>query len=597
MITKYELITTPEGLERVLDIVGTGVAALDFEGWDFKTRLAQICNDDVWAVIDFGDMAKYNWFDEVAHWFEEAIWVVFHAGHEKRCFAAAGAYPTCWDAANLRKSLEGGGHMSLKQLVGWELGIEMDKTEQASKWNTGDLTPSQLDYAAGDARHTWDSWVKMRERATDGQMECFDMLDGMWDGVIEMEEAGLKLDVAYHRTLIDQWVMLRDARVGDIRELITADEVANLNSGKQLNDYFAKLLPDEVLATWPKTDKTGLLSTANKHLLNMAGIYGGSPLGDIFRLMAERSTLEKYLSSFGETLIRHANVGGGRVRASYNIAAAITCRFSSSGPNLQQTPRDRDFFGERLSIRTGFVAEPGNKLVSFDYSGIEMRTLALVSGDTQLLEDVVYGDPHAVMAEYVVGRPIDKKVTEDYELRQSMKAVNFGIVYGTTALGLAGRQGWTYQYAEDLLRYWGKRYPVAWELRTQMQDQAKATGYLHMIDGGKIFLGKTKPSMTKCSNYPVQRAALSVMAHAIIRHKDSLDTMRTQYPSDFLKMCSTIHDALIDEAADSIAMHTMRVMKKDMELGFLDVFPGQSIERLLEGGMGPSWGELEDMDV
>lgn len=593
----YTLIDNADDLDDILTTVDkNGVAALDFEGWTI-VRLAQICNDDVWAVIDFGPDGE-NWFGEVAHWFEDTSWVVFNSGHEKRYFAKHDAYPTCWDAANLRRALEGGGHMSLKRLVGWELGIDMDKEEQASDWDTGELTQSQLDYAANDALYTWQAWEKMRGRATPEIMSSFNMLDGMTDTVIEMEEAGLLLDHDHHRGLIKDWEALNAEREEQLRELITEEEVPNLNSGKQLNDHFSRLLPDGLLSMWPKTEKTGALSTANKDLLDMSGaVGGGNPLGTCLRLLAERSTLQKYLSSFGEPLITKSKMSADRrVRARYNIGAAITCRFSSSGPNLQQIPRDRDFFGRRLSIRKGFIAEPGNQLVSFDYSGIEMRVLALVSGDEQLLHDVVYGDPHAVMAEYVAGRPVDKSVTEDKELRQSMKAVNFGIVYGTTALGLAGRQGWTFEYAQDLLDYWASRYPIAYALRDEMQQQARRDGYLNMIDGGRIYVGR-KAGKTICANYPVQRAALSVMAQAIIRHGDSMADLRDKYPNDFLAVCSTIHDALIDEASDDLAALVMKTMKQDMELGFLDVFPGESIDDLVEGGLGPSWGELEEVDV
>jgi DNA polymerase-1 len=593
--TKYKMIRTAEELEDVLDVVGTNAAALDFEGWNI-VRLAQICNDAGWWVIDFGP-ADDNWFGEVAHWFEDGKWIVFNSGHEKRYFAKYDSYPTCWDVGYLRRAIEGGGHMSLKRLVGWELGIEMDKTEQASAWDDGDLTQSQLDYAAGDALYTWDAWRKLIDRADADHMRAFNLLDGMADGVIEMEEAGLLLDPVYHKTLIVHWQKLSDERTAQIRELVTEDEVPNLNSGKQLSEFYSRLLPDEVLETWPKTEKTGLLSTANKDLMNLAGIYGGTPLGDSFRLMAERSTLQKYLSSFGETLLAAAKRSkDGRVRCRYNIAAAITCRFSSSGPNLQQVPRDRDFFGQRMSIRKGFIAAEGNLLVSYDYSGVEMRVMGLLSEDELLIHDVVFGDVHSEAASLAAGRKVDPKLNKgDKELRQGGKPINFGIIYGTTALGLSGRQGWTFDFADNVIQKWGARYPNAYNMRNIVQTEAKADGYIRMVDGGTIYMGKQRPSLTRCANYPVQRAALSVMARAIIRHKDSLDDLRDLHPDATIMMCSTIHDALIDECSADIAPLVMATMKRDMEMGFLDVFPDRSIERLVEGGMGPNWGELEEV--
>jgi ribonuclease D len=188
-----------------------------------------------------------------------------------------------WDVANLRRAIRGGGHMSLKQLVGWELTdddgdpIVLDKAEQASDWNRGELSRSQLDYAADDAKWTWAVWKKLRAEADAEQMQCFDMLDAMTDAVIEMEDTGLKLDPKRHKILIEQWEELNTIARTQIRELITEDEVENLNSGKQLNDFFAQILPDDILDDWPKTEKTGILSSANKDLLNMAGVFGGTP--------------------------------------------------------------------------------------------------------------------------------------------------------------------------------------------------------------------------------------------------------------------------------------------------------------------------------
>ncbi len=202
------------------------------------------------------------------------------------------------------------------------------------------------------------------------------------------------------------------------------------------------------------------------------------------------------------------------------------------------------------------------------------------------------------MAEYVAGRPIDKSNVEDKELRQSMKAVNFGIVYGTTALGLAGRQGWTFSFAEDLLKYWSERYPTAWNMRFAVQEEAKRKPHLiRMVDGGTIYMGK-KAGLTRCANYPVQRAALSVMARAIIRHKESMDAYREDV-GDWrcTRMASTIHDALIDEAQTEHAQATLRMMKLDMVEGYLDVFPDAPVDKLVEGGVGPSWGELEEVEV
>jgi len=596
-VAAYEILTTPEEFEDLLDRIGDKPCALDFEGWDYKVRTAQFCNDDVWAIVDFGDMDVHNWFPEVAHWMEDGTWIAFSSGHEKQCLAAAGAAPTVWDVAHLYRAKEGGGHLSLKLLAGYVLNIQLDKTEQVSQWNTGELTQRQLNYAADDARHTWNIWKTLKDTATPGQLNCFNLLDSMTDATMEMQAAGLRLDPEHHKALVAHWRELNDARETRLRELVTEDEVPNLNSGKQLNDFFSRLLPDGVLDAWPKTEKTGLLSTKNRDLMDLAGMLGDVPLlSETFRLMAERSSLQKYISSFGDTLLHHARKTG-RIHARYNIAAAVTCRFSCSGPNLQQIPRDREFFGERMSIRRGFIPEDGNVMVSFDYSGIEMVMIAILSGDEQLLHDVLYGNVHAEAGAMIAGRPLDLTKVEDKEIRQQGKPVNFGIVYGTTALGLAGRQGWSFERAEKILQGWAARYPKAWNYRFLNQLEAKRTGYLTMVDGGTIYLGKQRPGLTKCANYPVQRAALSVMARAIVRHHESMQDLRERYPSEASRLlfCSTIHDALIDEAPAAMGEVVRDTMRRDMVAAYYDIFPDLEApeDRLLEGGMGPNWADLE----
>lgn len=598
----YQMVTTVDELEDMLDVIGEGEAALDFETTAFvpeegRVRLVQVCNDDGWWVVDFDQIGGFR---SVAHWFVDARWIVFNAGFEQRWFMDATDDPvTCFDVALLRKAIEGGGHFSLAKALLWDFKHEMPKDEQASNWGAKELTKSQLDYAADDALWTWRLWQFWRDRADDGHMRAFNLLNDMIPPVIEMEGSGLTLDPERHRLLVDHWKELADDRVERIRELITEDEVANINSGAQLSDFFCSILTDEHLDAWPKTEKTGLLSTANADLKNIgAALFADTPMQDALTLLSEYKTLTKYVSSFGDTLITKATMDPQfRVHARYNIAAAKTGRFSSSGPNLQQIPRDRDFFGQRLSVRQSFIAGPDRQLVSLDYSGIELRVLALLSGDEQLLEDMIDGDVHLEMGSYMAGRRLDKKVTEDKEIRQSAKAVSFGIVYGISSLGLSATLKTNMDRAQDLINYWASRYPQAFALRDKAMCQAAGDyGYLRVVDGGTIYMGKpARLSPTQCANYPVQRAALSVMARAIVRHHDSVLDLREAGRDVW--MASTIHDALIDEAADRDAQEALVRMKADMVAGYSDIFPGAPVDRLVEGGVGPNWGELEDVEV
>jgi DNA polymerase-1 len=375
--------------------------------------------------------------------------------------------------------------------------------------------------------------------------------------------------------------------------MVSEDEVANINSDTQWSDYFALKMPDAYLAVWPRTEKTGQLSMKVETLRKIAGTVPGTPLETFLDALSGYKTISKYLTSFGEALITKSELSAdNRIRARFNIGAAKTCRFSCSSPNLQQIPRDRELLGEVTSVRRSFVAGKGRRLVSLDYSGIELRVLALLSGDKKLLEDMVEGDVHAEVATVIAGHPIDRTTAAGKAARQDAKGVSFGIIYGSAATGLSATMRCPINKAQEYIDFWQDRYPAAFNFRYDKMDEVVKTRNLRMVDGGTIYIGK-KPDMPKCANYPVQRAALSIMARAITRHKDSLDVERAKGKQRMTRMLSTIHDALIDEAAVRDTKRCLVIMEEDMVAGYLDMFPNAPIDNLVEGGIGPNWAELE----
>jgi len=230
--------------------------------------------------------------------------------------------------------------------------------------------------------------------------------------------------------------------------------------------------------------------------------------------------------------------------------------------------------------------------VSLDYSAIELRVLALLTEDDQLLEDVVYGDVHSEVAAVVAGAPIDKTTPEGKAARTAAKGISFGIIYGSGAGGIAYSMHTSIERAQSFIDYWADRYPRAFDLRNQMMEEARKTGRIRVVDGGTIWMTR-KPELPKCANYPVQRAALSVMARAIIRHHASLIDLRKEREYASVRMAATIHDALMDEAPKRCAKTVLNLMERDMTAGYLDVFPGAPTEGLVEGGIGKSWGALQ----
>jgi len=582
--------------------VGVRQCALDFETTslrpaDGRVRLVSLCNNDVRCVVDF-DQIKGG-FRAVADLFADGQWIVFNAGFEKRWFLDAGCDPVIWDVENMRRATNGGGRLSLKLMVLWDLKIEMSKEQQASNWDAPELSPEQLDYAFLDADYTWRLWEKWASAADAGRTRCARLLDGLVAPVIEMEDTGMLLDTKYHQTLVDHWTGIRDDLTRRIRDLVPEDEVENINSDTQWSDYFSKHLDDDFLSAWPKTEKTGLLSMKGENLRNLAGMVPGTPLEAFFDALADYKKISKYVSSFGTTLIEAAvQHPDKRVRARFNIGAAKTLRFSSSGPNLQQVPKDKaDFFGSTMSIRRSFVAGLGRKLVSFDYSGIELRVLGLVADDRQLIDDMVGGDIHSEVASFMTGRTITKASCkdnpEDAAARNKAKAVSFGIIYGSGAPGLSLTLRVSVEDAQSYIDFWRSRYPAAFQLRHDKVDESMRTKYIRMHHGGTVYFGKNGAELPKAANYPIQSAAWALMARALIRHKETLDRVRGEGRHRMTRMLSTIHDAIIDEAATKDAEEVMELMRSDMTDAFRDLFPGESTENLLEGGVGPNWAELE----
>jgi DNA polymerase I len=602
---QYEMITTEAALNALLDQIGDGIAALDFETTGLRpdesqVRLAQICNDDVWAVVDFWAL-EGGAFAPYAEWFSDATWVAFNAGFEYQWFEAADAPQVrVIDVAHARRARMGGDQLSLAKLLKADLGHDMPKDQQVSNWAAPVLTQEQLQYAADDALWTWKLWqhwqAKLDEHPPARQAQA--MLDALIVPVHEMKQTGLLLDQARHRDLVRLWEDKQAKYEAHLRSYVSEEEVANMRSRTQWSDYFSSILPDEYLDLWPRTEKTGQLEISTGACKQMAAVAGGEgPLAEVLFGIADLTTINQYLSNFGDKLINMAQASpDGRLHPSYNIARAVTGRFSSSAPNAQQFPRDRELLGDFTSVRLSFIAPPRKQLVSLDYSGIELKVLALLAEDDQLLYDCVHGDLHSEVASYMVGHKIDKKTPEGKEARSKAKGVSFGIIYGSGALGLSGTLRTSLSRAQDLIDFWASRYPKAFNLRHTMMNHALVDGFLPMVDGGTIWLGK-KPDLPKCANYPVQRAALSVMARAIIRHHARLEAAASRGRHLGTRMVASIHDAMIDEALTEDAPEALQWMKQDMVAGYLDIFPNAPTDKLVEGGIGPSWGELEDVEV
>lgn len=596
----YQMITEGWQLQNLLEELQGDVAALDFETTALhpsagRVRLAQIANDSGCWVIDFDQLGGFDeWQEEFC---SDIQWIAFYAKFEASWFAGN---PMICDVQNMRKAKIGGGHLSLKLMIEWDLDFEISKEEQASDWSLTELTPEQLQYAADDAVHTWQLYCHWDDELDEDHLNCTELLDDLLLPVMEMERTGFLLDQAHHKGLVNDWNAQREAFTKRIRHYCPT-EPENLRSRQQWGDVFAQVFPDEVLDRWPRAEKTEQLQVTQTSLAMISALpgYANTEISDLLLTLARYNKIEKYIGSFGENLLTMARTSGdGRIRPSFNIGAARTLRFSSSGPNIQQLPRDILLFPDDdhiTQVRRSVIAPPGKKLISFDYSSIEVRVLALLSGDENLLDDAVYGDVHTAVAEVIAGGPIDKNTQAGKAARSKAKGVTFGIIYGSAAPGLAISMGTDPATAGKYIDFWANRYPKAFDYRNVISNEARETGFASMVDGGQIYMTK-RPEMPRCANYPVQRGAWTVMAHALIRHYDDLGELPLHYPDEAL-MVATVHDQIIDEARAADAVEVAHCMARSMTQGYLDAFPGAPTDRLLEGGIGDNWADLEEIEL
>lgn len=606
----YTFVSTKAALEKALSRLGPD-CALDFEttGLDPHTsavRLVSLYDGERWYLVDFFRIR--GGFRAVADLFckHGTRWVTFNVKFESRFFLAAGCLPNLIDSIHARKAKIGGGPMrKLAEYLLWDLKRDVSKAEQNSNWGAKELTQEQLQYAADDALHTWDWWRYWYDQLDEGQRACAEMLDDMTPAVLEMEDSGMLLDPERHEKIVAKWEEQIDRHLAGMRAMVSDTEVANVNADGQWSDYFARLLPDQFLQGWPRTERTGQLSMKSAVLRDLAGAVPGTPLEEFFDHFASWKTVTAYNRMFGRKLIDHAaRSKDGRLRAKFNVAQARTLRFSSSGDlNLQNVMKDKEVEEEIVSVRSSFVAAVDEKmkrkmrLVSLDYSGIELRVLALISGDEALLHDVVFGDVHLRTASEIAGRQLDKKTVEGARLRSAAKAVSFGIVYGITALGLSLGLRISKAQAQHYIDRWAAMYPKAFAFRDKVYAEAASnSNFIRCIDGGTIYMGK-RPVITQCANYPVQRAALSIMAKAIARHKETLDELRRSSRHRDTRMLATVHDQLIDQASRRDSKEVLQAMARDMVAGYSDIFPDAPVANLVEGGIGPSWGELTDVPL
>ncbi|MCF1435661.1 DNA polymerase I [Agrobacterium vitis] len=411
-------------------------------------------------------------------------------------------------------------------------------------------------YAAEDADVTLRLWLVLKPRlAAVGLARVYERLERPLVPVLaDMEERGITIDRQILSRLSGELAQKAAAFEDEIYEL--AGERFNVGSPKQLGDI---LFGRMNLPGGSKT-KTGQWSTSAQVLEDLAA--QGEPLP---RKIVDWRQLTKLKSTYTDALPGYVHPQTKRVHTSYSMAATTTGRLSSSEPNLQNIPVRT---AEGRKIRTAFISTPGHKLLSADYSQIELRVLAHVADIPQLRQAFADGvDIHAMTASEMFGVPVDGMPSE---VRRRAKAINFGIIYGISAFGLANQLSIERSEAGEYIKKYFERFPGIKDYMESTKAFVREHGYVETIFGRRAHYPEIKssnPSMRAFNeraaiNAPIQGSAADVIRRAMVQVEPALAKAGL---GEKTRMLLQVHDELIFEVEDEAIEAALPVIVSTME--------------------------------
>lgn len=417
------------------------------------------------------------------------------------------------------------------------------------------------EYAAEDADVTLRLWLMMKPRlASERMTTVYETLERpLVSVIVDMERNGIAVD----RTILSRLSSSFAQKIAELEDSVheLSGEKFNLGSPKQLGE----LLFDKLQLPGGKRTKSGQWETRAGLLEDLAA---NEELPDdarkLVNLMQEWRQLSKLKSTYTDALPTYMHPDTKRIHTSYAMAATTTGRLASSDPNLQNIPIRTS---EGREIRTAFVAEKGNLLVSADYSQIELRVLAHIADIPQLKKAFADGlDIHAMTASEMFDVPVKDMPSET---RRRAKAINFGIIYGISAFGLSNQLGISRHEASDYIKTYFERFPGIRDYMESTKKTAHEQGFVETIFGRRIHypeINTKNPSMRgflerAAVNAPIQGSAADIIRRAMIRMPSALEDAGL----GSARMLLQVHDELVFEVAKSDVDKTLAVVTDVME--------------------------------
>ena len=448
------------------------------------------------------------------------------------------------------------GRVTLAEIARTYLNISLPKTEQTSDWS-GDLTDSQLLYAAHDVRIL----MRLRERlksrlADDALTEVAKIEFDCVRATAEMEYSGMKLDAdqinRYRRRVEAQRMELQTILYGYLGEI-------NLASPTQLKAALANIGVEV-----ESTSRRALHFLVDRH-----------PCISTLLTYKKLSTL---ITSFFNPVPRATSSHTGRVHANYWQLGAATGRFSCSGPNFQQVPRD-------MEVRKCFTAETGGKLIIADYSQIELRVAAAISADEKMIEAYRNGEDLHRLTASLVQNISPEDVTQ--EQRNAAKAINFGLIYGMGPKGLmySAKANYGVEMSLDEAQTFKRRYFEAYSgIRAWHRKSGRELQYANNQRTlcGRRFVWREPPSFTVFVNRQVQGTAADIAKIALGRLPFSLKGTQA-------KIIAMIHDEIIIEVPEANAYEAAAILQRTMETAGNGVL--KTVPVVAEARIADNWSQ------
>ena len=433
------------------------------------------------------------------------------------------------------------------------------------------------EYAAEDADITLQLYRTLRPMVgREGQMELYERIEEpLIDVLADMEWTGVRIDsasLAHYSASLSEQLSALETKIRDA----AGEPTLNVNSSRQLGEVlFARMR----IAEKPKMTKTKQFCTDEEYLQGFAHQY------EIVDLILQYRGVKKLLSTYVDALPLLVNPVTGHIHTSYNQAVTATGRLSSANPNLQNIPV-REQIGR--PIREAFIpSDDGHLLLSADYSQVELRIMAHLSGDESLREAFMHGeDIHAATAAKIFGKPIDEVTSEE---RRRAKTANFGIIYGISAFGLSQRLDIPRSEAKALIDGYFASYPKVKEYMERVTGQARRDGYVTTLFGRRRYLNDINSRNVNARglaernaiNAPIQGGAADIMKIAMIEV-----ARRFREEGIGSRIILQVHDEIVVDMLASERERVERIVREAME-GAASL----TVPLIVDCGVGRNWLE------